>query len=221
MRVAIIAFRGKLVNACVAFEKVTQWHDFIKTNLDPIMRTFGDAIPDGPRKKIEEILARADHTREGLQKSCQLLQGELGKLVTTLTPNWLGNLVTGVFLTGVIAVGVGVYFLNSNAVKVAVTNQGCPALPINGNVPISLPGIALPGKPISSGEMAAITLPAVSATVDASQPGTISLTIFGSTTAFQIDPKIRISLDGKQLIGKKTALNFGSKPTYNVIVSCN
>lgn len=220
LRVAIVAFRGKLVNACGTFEKVTQWHDFIKKNLDPILKTFSDDIPEGPRRKIEEILSRADHTREGLQKSCELLQGEVGKLVKTLTPNWFGNIVNTVFLGGIVAAGAAVYYLSSNAVELTVTNQGCAPLTVAGNVPVSLPGVSLPGKPIPSGSSETFKLPPLLATVDATNRYNITLSTLGSTVTFQLDPRIAITLNGESLIGKRTSVNLGSRPKHIVIVSC-
>lgn len=220
LRLAIVAFRGKLTNACGTFEKVTQWHDFIKKNLDPILKTFHNNIPQGPRKKIEEILSRADHTREGLQKSCELLQGEIGKLVKTLTPNWFGNAVNAVFLGAVVAAGAGVYYLSSNAVELTVTNRGCAPLTVAGNMPVSLPGVSLPGKPIPSGSSETFKLPPLSATVDATTRGTITLSTLGSTVTFQLDPGIGVTLNGESLIGKQTTVNLGERPKHEVVVSC-
>lgn len=220
LRLAIVAFRGKLVNSCGTFEKVSQWHDFIKKNLDPILRTFHDDIPQGHRKKIEEILSRTDHTREGLQKSCELLQGEIGKLVKTLTPNWFGNAVNGMFIAGVIAVGAGLFYLSKNAVELTVTNAGCAPLTIAGNIPVSLPGVSLPGKPIASGTSATFKLPPLSAAVDATNRGNITLSTIGSTVTFQLDPGIRITFNDQPLHGKKTSINLASRSSHDVVVSC-
>lgn len=118
-------------------------------------------------------------------------------------------------------VAVGIVVLNSLSAKITVRNTGCDPIVSPVNLPIPLPGLKLPEKPIGNGEQAVVTLLPVSFTVDGSVSGVLTFEIAGLKIPYNL-PGIRsdLNFNGNSLIGRRTDIHL-SGASNTLIISCS
>lgn len=219
--VALLRFHKNLKHACGQFAKANEWYGYLKNHLEPILSEYGDDMPPETLKKIKKALKLTDESKDGIDQACQALQGDIAGLAKQFAGRgFFGNAILGTFLFGIIAAGALVVYLNTNAVSLTIQNKGCSEMTLLGNVPIDIPGVTLPGKPIRSGESTTLKVPPLGAVVDGTSGNAITLSLLGFTLTFRLDPSVHVSLDGTTLNGKRTAVNLGEAPTHTAVVSC-
>ncbi|MBI4066558.1 hypothetical protein HY411_02470, partial [Candidatus Gottesmanbacteria bacterium] len=217
----LLSFHKRLKSSCGGFNKISEWYGYLKDHLQPILNEYGDELPPEMLKKIKGAMKLTDESKTGINEACQALQGDIGKVAAGLAGRgFFGSTVLGTFLVGALAVGGLVAYLKFAAVTLTLTNDGCDAMTLSGNIPVNLPGLSVPPDPIRNGQSATLTVPPLRATVDGTSPGGITVTTFGFTLRFAVDPSIRVTLDGESLNGKRTEVNLGNLPTHKAIVSC-
>jgi len=116
---------------------------------------------------------------------------------------------------------VGLFgYLSSSSVSVSIKNEGCTPLDPKVKMPLKIPGLMLPDKPILSGETAKASLPPLKFDVDGTSGGSVTLSFFRYSFSFNVRDVKSISLDGKNLLGTKGEVDLGSSKTHNLIISC-
>jgi len=219
---ALLRFHKNLKHTCGQFVKANEWYGYLKNHLEPILNEYGDDMPPETLKKIKKALKLTDESKEGIDQACQALKGDIASLAKQFAGRGLlGNTILGTFLIGTLALGGLVAYLKLAAVTLTLTNNGCDTMTLSGNIPINLPGLSIPPDPIRNGESATLTVPPLRATIDETTRDGITVTTFGFTLRFAVDPEIRVVLDGASLNGKRTAVNLGEVPTHTAVISCN
>ncbi|MEK7631073.1 MAG: hypothetical protein AAB417_03545 [Patescibacteria group bacterium] len=152
----------------------------------------------------------------------ELYANEIGQKVPNQKSVWskIFGAAKGPFgLITIVAVGAAVV-LQATSVSMTIKNNGCgPMIP--GSLPIPLPGLKLPGEPIASGGSAVATLPAVTVTIDGTQPGAIYLRALKLDLSFQIPNNIKdVTLNGQTLLKKTTQVALGAQKNHEIVFVC-
>lgn len=218
----LAALHKHLKKTCGHYGTANDWYAMIKGKVDPIFQHYSDVLPQDMQDRLRAATKLTDDSREGIGKSCQLLQGEVGKLIGTLSPGIGATALTGVFLVGIIAVGVAIIYLKQHAVSVIIKNQGCSPIQTVAWLPqVTLPGLELPTAPIPSGGQAIATLPPLSFAVNNTNPQKIVLTALGMTLNFQLESAgINLVFNGTSLLNRNTSINLGEKKEHVLVISC-
>lgn len=220
--VLLTALRSHLKATCGTYATANDWYTMIKEKVDPIFQHYSDVLPQGMQDRLRAATKLTDDSREGIGKSCQLLQSEVGKLIGTLSPGIGATALTGVFLAGIVAVGVAIIYLKQNAVSVIIKNQGCSPIQTVAWLPqVTLPGLELPTAPIPSGGQATAKLPPLSFTVDNTDQSEIILRALGMTLRFSLASEgINLVFDGSSLLNRLSTINLGEQKEHMLVVSC-
>lgn len=217
---ALLALRKHLAGACEKFSTLNDWNDFIRDHVDPVIDAFYDDLPSPWGGRLRKATQLTDDTRDALDAACSGLDDTVKHAVKAVTPKGPG---WGTALAGAIvaAVAGGLVYLSTSAVTLTLTNQGCEPLMPTINVPIDLPGLSLPNKPIPTGTSVDMKIPGVQFVVDGSTAGVIRLTAYKMTFSFTLtDPSIDLRLDGQSLLGKTTSVNLGAAKSHELVVTC-
>lgn len=218
---AVLAVRKHMKAACETFDTANDWFEFIRDNLDPVLASFDDVIPAGAITRLRDAADIADDAPlDVIEDACAGLQMELGKAAKTLTSGGgLWNYAGAVAVVG--AVVGGLAYLAVSSVSIVIKNQGCEPIAPVVYMPIPLPGIDFPERPIPDGGQDTMRIPGLSFTVDGTTPGTIRLTALKITFTFTLaDSGIDLLLNGQSLIGKQTTVNLGEQKTHELVMMC-
>lgn len=218
----LAALQKHLKKTCGHYGTANDWYAMIKGKVDPIFQHYSDVLPQEMQNRLRTATKLTDDSREGIGQSCQLLQGEVGKVIEVLSPGFGASAITAIFLAGVVAVGAAIIYLKSNAVAVTIKNQGCsPIQTVAWLPPVTLPGLQLPTGPIPSGGQATAKLPPLSFTVDNTDPNEIILRAFGMTLRFSLaSAGITLVFDGSSLLNRLSTINLGEQKEHMLVVSC-
>ncbi|MBI3576500.1 hypothetical protein HY086_00450 [Candidatus Gottesmanbacteria bacterium] len=117
-------------------------------------------------------------------------------------------------------VAVGLVALQSLAVKVTITNDGCDTIPPIAQFPIVLPGLQLPRQSIPAGSSAIAVLPPISLTVKTTR-SSVSVSALGQQYSFDLPSKIRdIRYNGRSLLGTQTKIKLTKDTPQKITVRC-
>lgn len=219
---ALVDLGKSLKGACGQFENVSQWYDFLKGKLEPIINEFRPEIGEEKTKRLNEFFKLGDESKEGVKKACELLRGDLTKLVKYHAPkNVLGQVLNGAFGAGAVALIGGLVYLNLNPAAVVIKNQGCEPIKTPLTLLINLPALNLPQGPIANGEQATAKLPPVKFSVDASQKGTVRLKAFNLTFDFKLEGEsIDILYNNGSLLTGVTTVDLSQKGPHQITAVC-
>lgn len=221
LRGVLLLFQKQLEKTCATLETASQWYKLIHEKLDPILKEYHDDLPVDLRTKLKDAAKLVDETSDGIGQTCEALHGQIGKTVQFLAPKGMaGTLMVGAFVLGALAVGAAIVYINMSAVEVVVANHGCQSMNLTSGVRVNLPGLSLPQGPIPSGGQATIKVPRLTATVDATTRGEVTISALRTTITFQLDPGVTLTFDGNAITNKRTTVDLGKRSKHDVIVSC-
>src|SRR3990167_2449514 len=148
-RKSLLALLALLRQQCGSFQSLSQWYDFLKQNLDPVLSEYSSVLPDSFKGEVKKVKNLTDTSKEGINSACHLLQGSIDKLIKYLPHQGSSlTLVIGAILTIVLGTGALVAYLNTLSVKIILKNRGCDTIQTFAYIPpLSLPIIDMPHEP--------------------------------------------------------------------------
>lgn len=163
-------------------------------------------------KRVQELYA-AEQT--GGEMTATQHVSALGKIFSLAKGPF--GLVTA---AAVVIVGGGA-LLQMSAVSIDIQNSGCAPLTPTVKMPLSIPGLKLPENSIADGGTATAVVPPLSATVDGTQPGFVTISALSFTMEYALqDSSMDIIYDGNSLLGIRQTINLGDSKTHELIVQC-
>ncbi len=124
-------------------------------------------------------------------------------------------------LAVVTIVAIGVAALAATSVNIVITNEGCGTLYANSKVPVSIPGLVLPSKPIASGDHATVTIPPLSVTIDGTAAGKLTLSSLKLNFSIQLSDSVtNVEFDGTKLLGAKTDVDLSKLDSHSLRIIC-
>lgn len=152
-------------------------------------------------------IAATSSAKAGTVKTAKLLATLKGKL--------------GLITIAAAAIVVITKIIDTNTAKITVQNLGCRPLGPYSSHDINLPGLKIPDIAITDGQSAVVQIPFVNLfrlKLDYSQS---QISILNWQKNFSLPADIKsITLDGRQLIGTDSKLDFSSSTTPQVVISC-
>jgi len=225
VRKALLLLLGKLNKKCGSFKKLDEWLSFLKHNLDPIVNEYQEQIPHDVLMNFQKAKKYTDSTQEAINKACDNLKWNIEKVIKLLPAHspLVKLLVIGTALTGGL-VAAAVLIVNLKTVTITVKNSGCDTIYPMVYMPVQVPGLKLFESPIPNGGQGTISIFPLPVTVDATNKGTISVSLFGITLPYNLrgndSGASDISFNGNSLIGKKTDINLSERATHELVISC-
>jgi len=130
------------------------------------------------------------------------------------------NFAKGPFgIVTIAAVGL-VIAAQATSVKVTIKNQGCATMVPSSSLPFSLPGLSFPKDPIVNGSEGVATVPALTFTIDGTQPGQLVAKALKLGITIKLGAIDDITLDGDSILGKMTVVRMGDKKTHDLVFIC-
>ncbi len=118
-------------------------------------------------------------------------------------------------------VAAGVVILQSTAVKINITNNGCDSIPALSQYPVSLPGFHLPAASIPSGSSATAVLPPVTVHVNGTSGRHMTVLFLSQEHAFALPSSVMdISYNGHTLLGTSTEIKLTKDTKQELVVRC-
>jgi hypothetical protein len=201
--------------------------------IKPVLEKYRDVLSAGLVKEVETTLAGLGLASRETHQFCELAE-RLEKLVDTLydpaVPRWVqdllpaaggGGLVVGVVSALVVIGAVITAFSPLVEATIDVRNQGCEPIPAPQGLP-ALPGVSFWTQPIlDSGHASAKLPPFVRVGVDATQAGTVGLSLFDiGPIPLPVSGVESILLDGSEISGRKIDQTLGVKAEYALVIRC-
>lgn len=228
-RAALLVFLKRLRAACKAIGSLDSWKQMTQ-ELTGLLQEYAEVIPTEHSQRLTKALAvgekamrsgTAAHSEIG--QACKVLENNLGRLIKALPA---GGGLAEVFVGGFIAVAViigAIYgYLEYTAVKIAVFNDGCSPIILPAELPLPIPGLSLPG-PIPPGQREELSVPRIplSVEVDSTQGDTVAISVGSISTHYSLGREVRsVTLNGKELLGRRTSIDFAKERKYELIISC-
>lgn len=220
-RALLIQLLTRLKQECESLERIEQWYERVH-ELESILQEYADVIPADVQRRLDQATHVTDSTRMGLQKACSLLKQEVVDAIAALPAGTLLAPVLAAALVGlVIVVGAGVTYLNLTAVQLTIVNNGCAPIVLGGQLPfLQWVGIEMPESIPTNGRGTA-KLPQVSANLDATETGTIKLSLLGYTRPIAVASDLRTAtLNGASLLGQRLSVNLGQQLQNELVLTC-
>lgn len=116
---------------------------------------------------------------------------------------------------------VAVVVLQSMAVKIVISNQGCQPIKPLVSLPFTLPGLRLPQETIPDGGQAIAQLPPLKLTVDGRQRDLIKITALKLSMNFTFEETgIELLFNDQPLLGQLRTINLSQYPEHQLVISC-
>ena len=218
---AFLVFLQRLRAACKVMETLDEWHEATR-ELAGLLQEYGDVIPPERFQRIEEAMRPVDATRAGIKQACKVLGYEIEQLTKVLPAGGgFARVLIGGLVVVAVVVGAVVGYLEYTAVEVAIVNDGCSPIVLPGLLPISIPGISLPERPILPGGREKATVPRIRVGVDATQADTVALIILGVSVPYRLGGDISsVRVDGVEILGQRTSIDLAQRREHELVVSC-
>lgn len=221
-RAALLDLLDRLKIVCGQLSRLEDWYDKVQ-RVESILEKYSDVIPLSTQERLKAATHITDSTETGLKKACSLLKDETLSAIRALPAAGLlaPALAAGLVIV-IIIVAVGVAYLNLTAVDLAIANQGCG--PISLGTSLGFPdwlGVSMP-ESIPDHGTATARLPRLTFTVDATQSGTIGLSLPGYTTSIPIGSNLTgIAFNEQSILGSTLSVNLGDQPTNQLTLTCS
>lgn len=221
-REALLLFLKRLRKACKIFKTADEWYSFLK-ELETLLQDYEKQIPPVHLQRIKNAMRLIDSTRAGIKKACKILEFEIEDTLKAMhTGGGLGKALVGGLIVIAAIVGAAVAYLNFTSVEVGIWNNGCDTLYMPAALPVSIPGIELPDGPIPPGGHGTARVPRMTVHVDATQPGTIVVTVLGLPVSIHVGGDVTgIELDGMQILGQSIPVKIGGRAQHELVISCH
>lgn len=115
---------------------------------------------------------------------------------------------------------IGLVYLQSKSVSITIQNQGCRSVNPVVSVPVRLPGLSFPDKPITDGASATVVMPPLNLTV-IEETGALKLRTLGFTLQFNLASGTDIVFDETSLLGRQTSVRLGERDTHTLEIRCS
>ena len=220
-RGAFALWLKRLRAACKTIGKADEWYSLMN-ELTGLLQEYAPVIPADCYARIKNAMNPVDTTRKGLKNACKVLGKEIEDLIKCLPAGGsFGKMIGGTLLGVALLVGAASIYAETQSVDIAIINDGCDTIRLPGELPIPIPGVSLPDKPIAPGESASVSMPPLSVDVDATQPGQVSVGVLGMSVSYDLGGDIiSIQLDGREILGQRTHLSLGGRKSHELVVRC-
>ena len=84
-RTLFLKYIDKLKAKCGTFENIDEWYGYIR-DLDGLLSPYSSFFPSDITQKINHITKLVDTSRDGINKACKILNGELEDIVQEYLP---------------------------------------------------------------------------------------------------------------------------------------
>lgn len=209
------------------FTTADQWYAHAKKLMDKINH-FSDVLPEDMVADIERATELKDTSAAGIQQSCEMVRGKLGKMVKKLPAGGgVGGFVTSAVVTTVVGTGAAAVLYKVTSVDVTVTNNGCDTIPLADGVPPQIHDVAalldanLPLGVLPGGSET-ITMPPVKFDFDIAPGSEVMMRVAGQSASFTIPSDVvSVTYDGEELLGKHTTFDLRDKKEHDIVITCN
>jgi hypothetical protein len=220
-RGAFMMWLKRLRAACKKLSTADEWYSLMQ-ELTGLLQEYAPVIPADCYARIKNAMSPVDTTRKGLSKACKVLGKEIEELLKCLPAGGsFGKMLGGTILGVAVLVGAAWIYAEAASVDIAIINDGCDTIVLPGELPIPIPGVSLPDKPIAPGESASVSLPPLSVDIDATQGRQVSVGVLGMSVSYDLGSSIRsIQLDGQEILGQRTHVSLGGRKSHELVVRC-
>lgn len=220
-RGAFMLWLKRLRAACKTLDTIDEWYELMQ-ELTGLLQQYASVIPADCYERVQNAMRPVDTTRKGLKNACKVLDLEIEKLLKCLPAgSYFGKMLGGTLLGLAVLVGAAVIYLEATAIDIAIVNDGCSPIVLPGELPIPIPGISLPDKPIPPGGAETVSLPRLTVDVDATQPGQISVGVLGASVTYNLGSELTsIQLDGQEILGQRIKVDMGGRKQHELVVRC-
>jgi len=220
-REALLLFLKRLRKACKIFNTADEWYSFLK-ELETLLQEYEKQIPPVHLQRIKDAMRLIDSTSKGIKKACKILEFEIEDTLKAMhTGGGFGKVLFGGLILVAAIVGAGVAYLNFTSVEVGIFNDGCDTLYMPAALPVDIPGIELPKGPIPPGGHGTAKVPRMTVNVDATQPGTIVVSVLGVPVSVHVGGDVTgVLLDGMNILGQNVPVKIGGRAQHELVIRC-
>ena len=221
LRKGLLAFLKRLRQACKSYESLADWNELIQP-LESLLDEYAQDMPPGRAQGLRDAMNLKSASEQGIQAGCKILQKEIESVISLLPAGGiLVPALIGAFIVVAAGVAVTVAVLNSTKRQVLIRDQGCGDISVPA-LGFSLPGLSIPSE-ILNDQTATATIPSI-LNVDVEvrdQDKTMTFWIFNNPLRFNFDNQIQsLTFDGVELMNQRTPLDFGNRPSHELIFTC-
>ncbi len=217
---ALLLLLKRTRKVCGSFGKAEEWYGYVKKYVEPVLKEYGDVIPQEVKDTLHEAENVSGTGREAINRTCKHLKKnlELGAKVLGGGSGATGALAT-LIVAGVL-VAAGTMYLNKNAVTISIRNTGCAPIRPVAYLPFEIPGLSLPKDTIADGQSATAKVPPVTFSLNVSA-GTIQLAAYGLRLSFGLTSGgIDVLFDGQSLLSGQKTISLSPRSTHTVEARC-
>lgn len=221
LRKGLLAFLKRLRQACKSYESLADWNDLVQP-LESLLDEYAQDMPQGKAQRLRDAMNLKSATEQGIQAGCKILQKEVESVISLLPAGGiLAPALIGAFVVVAVGVAAVVAALNFTGRQVLIRDQGCGDISVPA-LGFSLPGLSIPSE-ILNDQTATATIPSI-LNVDVEvrdQDKTMTFWIFNNPLRFNFDNQIQsLTFDGVELMNQRTPLDFGNRPSHELIFTC-
>jgi hypothetical protein len=221
LRKGLLAFLKRLRKACKSYESLADWNDLIKP-LESLIDEYAQDMPQSSAQRLKEAMRLKEATAEGIQAGCKILQGEIDSTIGLLPAGSIFvPALVGAFIVVAVGVAASVVLLNATAREVRISNQRCGDITVPA-LGFIIPGLSIPSE-IPNNQTAAASIPSVLKVEVGvrNNEKTMTVWVFNNPLDFNFDNQIEsLTFDGTELMNQRTALDFGNRPSHELVFTC-
>jgi hypothetical protein len=221
LRKGLLAFLKRLRKACKSYQSLADWNDLIEP-LENLIDEYAQEMPPGSAQRLQDAMRLKAATAQGIQAGCRILQREVEGVISLLPAGAiLGTALIAAFIVVAVAVAASAAVISATARQVVISTQRCGDIRLP-SLGFSLPGLYIPPE-IQNDRSSTATIPGF-LKVDAEvrqQEKTMTVWIFNRPLRFSFDSQIEsLTFDGAQLMNQRKILDFGNRPSHQLIFTC-
>jgi hypothetical protein len=222
LRKGLLAFLKRLRKACKSYESLADWNDLIQP-LESLINEYAQDMPQSSAQRLKDAMHLKEATAQGIQAGCKILQGEIDSAIGLLpVGSILVPALVGAFIVVAVGVAATVVVLNATAREVLISNQRCGDITVPALGFTTIPGLSIPSE-IPNDQTATASIPSVlKVEVEVrDKEKTMTVWILNSPLQFTFDNQIEsLTFDGAELMNQRTTLNFGNRPSHELVFTC-
>ena len=221
LRKGLLAFLKRLRKACKSYESLADWNELIQP-LESLIDEYAQDMPQSSAQRLKDAMRLKEATSQGIQAGCKILQGEIDSAIGLLPAgSILVPALVGAFVIVAVGVAASVVLLNATAREVLISNQRCGDITVPA-LGFTIPGLNIPSE-IPNNQTATASIPGIlKVEVEVRDlEKTMTVWIFNSPLHFNFDNQIEsLTFDGAELMNQRTALDFGNRPSHELVFTC-
>ncbi len=221
LRKGLLAFLKRLRKACKSYESLADWNELIQP-LESLIDEYAQDMPQNSAQRLKEAMRLKEATAQGIQAGCKILQEEIDSTIGLLPAgSILVPALVGAFIVVAVGVAASVVLLTATAREVLISNQRCGDITVPA-LGFTIPGLNIPSD-IPNNQTATASIPGI-LKVDVEVRDlekTMTVWIFNSPLHFNFENQIEsLTFDGAELMNQRTTLNFGNRPSHELVFTC-